>query len=251
MTKSEEELRVEILKKAYISANPNPERKGCPEPKVLRDVAFHRNIGTQEQFEQIMDHLTQCSACVRDHMGFVEEYKEKKKRKQQITRSLLALVAVLVISLTIWAFWRMQPRQELAVRTPEPKYQESENRVAPNTGNHKNNPPQIAQLVPVVIEIPAKLRGTAETEPPIVLSRGKLSIELRFPIGSPEGMYRLRIVDNSGKVQTTVERTASKANGITSFRSPLDTSSLPSGDYKLSIQEPGYAEWMDYRLKVK
>ncbi len=250
MTKSEEELRVEILKKAYISANPNPERKGCPEPKVLRDVAFHRDIGTQEQFEQIMDHLTQCSACVRDHMGFVEEYKEKKKRNQHIKQTLLGLVAVLVISLAIWAIW-LRPKQEIAGNPPEPKHQESANPVAPDTGNHKINPPQVAQLELVTIEIPAKLRGSAETANPIVLNRGKLNAEFRMPIGSPEGKYKLRILDNSGKTLLTVERTASKVNGITSFKSPLDTSNLPSGDYKISIQEPGFTEWTDYPLALK
>ncbi len=251
MTKSEEELRVEVLKKAFMTVNPNPERKGCPEPKVLRDVAFHRNIGTPEQFEAIMDHLTKCSACVRDHMAFVEEYKETKKRKQQIKRTLLGLVAVLVISLAIWSFWRSGPKQELAVQPPEPKHQESGNPVAPDTSNHKNNPPQIAQLESVTIEIPPKLRGTAETENPIVLNRGNLNIEFRLPIGSHEGKYKLRIFDNSGKALLTVERTASKVNGITSFRSPLDTANLPHGDYKLSIQEPGFDEWADYPLTVK
>jgi hypothetical protein len=251
MTKSEEELRVEILKKAYMTVNPNPERKGCPEPKVLRDVAFHRNIGTQEQFEAIMDHLTKCSACVRDHMAFVEEYKETKKRNQQIKRTLLGLVAVLVISLAIWAVWRTRPKQELAVQPPEPKHQESGNLVAPDTSNHKINPPQIAQLESVTIEIPPKLRGSAETENPIVLNRGKLNVEFRMPLGSPEGRYKLRILDNSGKTLSTVERTASKVNGITSFRSPLDTSNLPPGDYKLSIQDPGYVEWTDYPLVIK
>ncbi len=251
MTKSEEELRVEILKKAYMTVNPNPERKGCPEPKVLRDVAYHRNIGTPEQFEAIMDHLTKCSACVRDHMAFVEEYQEKKKRNQQMKRSLLGLVAVLVISLAIWAVWRIRPRQEIAVNPPKPQHQESGNPVSPDTGNHKNNPPQIAQLESVTIEIPAKLRGSAETGNPIVLSRGKLNAEFRMPIGSPEGKYKLRISDISGKALWTVERTASKVNGITGFRSPLDTSNLPFGDYKLSIQEPGFAEWTDYPLIIK
>lgn len=251
MTKSEEELRVEILKKAYMTVNPNPERKGCPEPKVLRDVAFHRNIGTQEQFEAIMDHLTKCSACVRDHMGFVEEYQEKKKRNQQIKRSLLGLVAVLVLSLAIWAVLRTRPKQELAVNPPEPKHQESANPVSPDTSNHKNIPTQIAQLESVTIEIPAKLRGSAETGNPIVLKRGKLNVEFRMPIGSPEGRYKLRILDNSGKSLLMVERTGSKVNGITGFRAPLDTSNLPPGDYKLSIQEPGFAEWTDCLLIVR
>ncbi len=251
MTKSEEELRVEILKKAYISANPNPERKGCPEPKVLRDIAFHRNIGTPEQFAEIMEHLTKCSACVRDHMAFVEEYKEKKKRKQQIQRTLLGLVAVLVISLAIWAVFRIRPKHELAVQPPEPEQQESANPAAPAASNHKNNPPQIAQLESVTIEIPAKLRGSAEIGNPIVLSRGKLNIEFRMPLGSPEGKYKLRILDASGKALLTAEKTASKVNGITSFRSPLDTSNLPPGDYMLSILEPDSIKWSDYKLTAK
>jgi hypothetical protein len=251
MAKSEEELRVEILKKAYMTVHPNPERKDCPEPKVLRDVAFHRNIGTQEQFEAIMDHLTKCSACVRDHMGFVEEYKERKKRKQQIKRTLLGLAAVLVISLAIWAFWPAQPAPELAVQPPQPKHQESTNPAAPDTSNHKNIPPQIAQLVSVTIEIPPKLRGSAEIAYPIVLSRGKLNAEIRMPIGSPGGKYKLRILNNSGNALSTMERTASKVNGITSFRSILDTSNLPQGNYKLSIQEPGFEEWTDYPLTIK
>jgi hypothetical protein len=251
MTKSEEELRVEILKKAYMSVNPNPERKDCPEPKVLRDVAFHRNIGTQEQFEAIMDHLTKCSACVRDHMAFVEEYKEKKKRNQQIKRSLLGLAAVLVISLAIWAFWRTQPEPELAVQPPEPKHQESANPAAPDTSDRENIPPQIAQLESVTIEIPAKLRGSSASGHPIVLSRGKLDAEFRMPIGSPEGMYKLRILDDSGKVWAAFEKRAAKVNGVTGFRLPLDTSALRSGDYKLRIQESGIDVWTDYELTVK
>ena len=128
----------------------------------------------RNSLKQSMDHLTKCSACVRDHMAFVEEYKEEKRRKQQIKRTLLGLAAVLVISLAIWAFWRTQPKPELAVQPPQPKHQESANPATPNTSNHKNIPPQIAQLVSVTIEIPPKLRGSAETEHPIILGRGEV-----------------------------------------------------------------------------
>lgn len=251
MAKSEEELRVEILKKAYMTVHPNPERKDCPEPKVLRDVAFHRNIGTQEQFEVIMDHLTKCSACVRDHMAFVEEYKENKKRKQQIKRTLLGLAAVLVISLAIWAFWRTQPKPELAI---QPSESQGEGLILPNlsyTGNHKDEHAQIAQLESVTIEIPAKLRGSAEAGNPIILSRGHLNAEFRMPIGSPEGKYKLRILDHSGKVLLAVARTASKVNGITGFKSPLDTSNLSPSEYRLGIQEPDVVGWTDYPLIIK
>ncbi len=251
MAKGEEELRIEVLKKAYMTVHPNPERKDCPEPRVLRDVAFHRNIGTREQFEVIMDHLTKCSACVRDHMAFVEEYKEKKKQKQQAIRAVLGIAAVLVIALAIWVFWRTQSKPELAVQPPAPKHQESANPSSPESGSRENLPPQVAQLESVTIEIPPKLRGASEIGHPIILSRGKLNVEFRLPLGSPGGKYKLRVLDNSGNALSTTEGMASKVNGVTRFKVPLDTSVLQPGNYKLSIQEPGFDDWTNYALTVK
>jgi hypothetical protein len=40
--KDEEARLGEGLRKALLSDNPNPKRIGCPDPKILRDIAFHK-----------------------------------------------------------------------------------------------------------------------------------------------------------------------------------------------------------------
>ena len=82
LTKDEEERLGESLRKALISDKPNPSREGCPDPKTLRDLAFHKRIGNPEVFERITAHMAECSACVRDALGYAEEYKEVRKRRR-------------------------------------------------------------------------------------------------------------------------------------------------------------------------
>ena len=70
------------------------------------------------------------------------------------------------------------------------------------------------------------------------------------PIGSPEGEYQLRLIDESGNVQKTGEGIARIVNGITGLKFTLDTSNLFPGDFVLSILEPGMDEWNDYRVDL-
>lgn len=60
--------------KLFTTSNPNPTRKGCPDPKLIRDVAFRRC--TKEQFMAVVEHLSQCSPCSREARIFAEEYKD-------------------------------------------------------------------------------------------------------------------------------------------------------------------------------
>src|SRR5438045_5378897 len=64
LTKDGERRFGENLRKVLLSDNPNPRRKGCPDPKTIRDLAFHRKIGTPEVFERATAHMWECSrAC--------------------------------------------------------------------------------------------------------------------------------------------------------------------------------------------
>ena len=80
MTEAEEQRLGESLRKAFASCNPNPERKGCPDPKLIRDLAFHRKIGDSQVFEQVTAHMAECSECVRDALAYAEEYKRHRKK---------------------------------------------------------------------------------------------------------------------------------------------------------------------------
>ena len=239
LTKEEERRLGESLRKVLISDRPNPSRKGCPDPKTLRDLAFHKRIGNPEVFERATAHVAECSACVRDALEYAEEYKELRRRRRT-NRAALALAAALVVSVASWAVWnlRQKPRDVETVReVPHDR--------SPVT------PPEIPRYETVAIALPSSLRGSAVPRAPIVLSRGRLLLEIRLPIGSVEGKYKLRIVNKSGKVQKTVEATASTEDHLTRLKLPLDTSGLSPGDYRLSVLEPGLDEWADYPLKVK
>lgn len=85
MTEDDEERFGQSLQKALVSNNPNPGRKGCPDQKLIRDLAFHKNLGNSLLFEQITAHMAECSECVRDALRYVDEYQKKKRKSGKAT----------------------------------------------------------------------------------------------------------------------------------------------------------------------
>jgi hypothetical protein len=80
LTEEEEKRLGEGLRKAYATCNPNPERIGCPDQKLIRDLAFHKKVG-RKLFEKATIHMSECSECVKDALRYVEEYKKQAKKK--------------------------------------------------------------------------------------------------------------------------------------------------------------------------
>lgn len=245
LNRAEERWFAENMRKVLSSEYPNPNRIGCPDRKIIRDLAFHRKVVDPETFSQISLHMFKCSECYRDTLSFVEEY--KKLRKQRRIRMVYALAASILIAVGIWSFWQFRPKQEIAekpVVSPQPA--PAIPLVADNS-IQKAKPPQIAQYEQALIELPIKYRGSVGTpEQPMVIKRGRLQLEVRLPLGSPEGKYRLRILDRAEQVRNTAEGNVRLVNGITSFKVNIDSSNLSPGNYKLSILEPGLDVWSEY-----
>ncbi len=82
IAKDKERKLEEMLKELLVSGNPNPERKGCPDQKLIREIAFHKPLGDPQLFEQITAHMTECSECVRDALRYVNEYRQRKKKSR-------------------------------------------------------------------------------------------------------------------------------------------------------------------------
>jgi hypothetical protein len=250
LSKAEERWFAENMRRVLSSEYPNPNRIGCPDRKIIRDLAFHKKVVDPETFEKISHHMFKCSECYRETLGFVEEY--KKERKQRRTRMAFAIAASILIAVGLWSFWQFGPKQEIAkkpVVSPQPAP------VIPSVADNstqKAKPPQIVQYEPARIELPIKYRGSAGTpEQPMVIKRGHLQLEVRLPLGSPEGKYKLRILDKSEQVRNTAEGNVRLVNGITALKVTIDSSNLSPGAYKLSILEPGLDEWADYSLELK
>ena len=73
-----EEEFAESLRRFLVKKHPNPERIGCPDPRILRDLAFRRKV-TPENIRKITSHVLKCSECVWDALGYVEEYRKTMK----------------------------------------------------------------------------------------------------------------------------------------------------------------------------
>jgi len=91
----------------------------------------------------------------------------------------------------------------------------------------------------VTIELPSKGRAGDVADRPIVLSRGRLLLEIRLTIGSADGKYNFLIVNKSKKVHKTAEATARTEDHVTRLKVALDTSGLFPGDYTLGVMEQG------------
>jgi hypothetical protein len=247
LTKEEERLLRDSLRKALVSAHPNPNRAGCPDPKTIRDLAFHKPLGNPALFEEIMNHVAGCSPCVRDALGYGEQYKaERRKRRNSVIA--FSLAAALAVTFATWVIWQLQhqPRNEEIVGDAPPIHSPT-----PSVTTGAEKPPEIAQYEAVTIELPPRWRGGTASEPPLILPRGRLLLEIRLPPGSPEGMYKLRILDRAGKVRKSAESNARSISNVPHIRIAFDISVLSPGDYSLSVLEPGLDEWFDYELKLR
>jgi hypothetical protein len=249
MSEEEERRFGEIFRKVLVSEYPNPDRVGCPDTKIIRDLAFHRKVVDPQTFMQITTHMSECSECTREALRYVEEYKKAKKRSH--FRIAMAAAAAVMLSVALWAIWQTQPKQEMAAKIPAVPAQNSTNPIVADAGNHREEPLQITKFEPVTIELPTIWRGPANTEKPIILPRKRMQLEIRLPIGSPDGNYKIRIVERFGTVRKSAEGTARTINGTTSIKFMLDSSGLPQGNYRLSILEPGLDEWADYPISMK
>jgi hypothetical protein len=66
---------------AFNSSHPNPQRKGCPDPKLIRDLVFKR-IKDQSKLAEVVEHCAKCSPCSREARIFLimsEEMQQNSK----------------------------------------------------------------------------------------------------------------------------------------------------------------------------
>jgi len=99
--------------------------------------------------------------------------------------------------------------------------------VVASGGNHTDRQSETTRFETVMIKPPSRWRSGARFGHPIVLNRGRLQLEVRLPVGSSEGKYRLRVSDKFGKVRKTVASTACTEDGITRLKVVLDNPTYP------------------------
>lgn len=250
MTEEEERRLGEGMRKYLLSSHPNPDRNGCPDQKLLCDLAFHRKLGNPQLFEQVTVHMSECSECVRDALRYGDEYKQQKRSRRQ-ARMAMAIAASAVLVIAIWILWRMQQKPEAVAKSPEAPVQIPTDAVVADAGAQRSDRPDMAQFTALIIKLPSRWRAAASPESVITLPRSRMQLDVRLPVGSSDGEYKCRITDKTGKVLKTAEGMAQTVNGVTSLKLQLETSDMPPGNYLLGILEPGFDEWAAYEIISK
>jgi len=74
----DDELFGEHLLRLLVKRHPNPERIGCPDTGIIRDLAFRRKLDT-ETTRNVVSHIVKCSECILDALKYVEEYRKTRE----------------------------------------------------------------------------------------------------------------------------------------------------------------------------
>ena len=81
-SEEDDELFGEHLLRFLVKKYPNPDRIGCPDTGIIRDIAFRRKV-TPENLGKVTSHILKCSECIWDALAYVEEYRKTKKESEE------------------------------------------------------------------------------------------------------------------------------------------------------------------------
>ena len=71
-----ERLRTAV-QEGILRDYPNPEREGCPENGLIREVAFREELVKDAAWQ----HITHCSPCYAEFLKFKEEWRQARAAK--------------------------------------------------------------------------------------------------------------------------------------------------------------------------
>lgn len=224
------EAKYEQLQRRFqleiLSKYPNPERKGCPGNGVLKGLAS-RPINEPIEQDPSWQHVTHCSECYREFLGFQSAIAGQKKRKERLRWTLAG--AALVLALALFFLVR-GPRQDGSKR------------------------PQNAELAysPRIISIDSMTRsvnGGGEKKP-FYLDRGRQALTIELPVGSRAGTYEFRLRNQGDLAILSESATATIEHGVTAFRIKVDLSGLRPGAYKMEVRQVPW-DWNSYPVVLR
>jgi hypothetical protein len=159
-----------------------------------------------------LKHVTHCSECYREFLGFRAEAKREAQAGR--IRKRLMLAGLLAAGFAA-AFFGVREFQQ----TKRPQNAEL-------TFRHR-----VIYLEGVTRS--AEPKGEAQ---PLVFEREPEELAIRLPLASPEGTYEIQIQKTAGNALLLATGQAKIENGITAFTVKLDFSKLDPGDYFMCVR---------------
>jgi len=207
---------LDLLSRGLSREFPNPQRVGCPPSEVLRGIAFRKL--RLAQVGQWLDHLSSCSPCYRDFIGFRNEAVSQRRRAQV----WLAVAAVLIFAVAGWLWIRTQ---------------------------HSVQGPETAVLDLRERSVARGQSPTQTDQAPLEIRRSTKHLIVDLPIGSKEGTYNLALLNEDGNSIQSAGGNAQLQNHVVTLRADVDVSAVRPGLYLLAVRQPGM-EWTRYPVRV-
>ncbi len=211
---------------AFARANPNPDRVGCPDKGVLRDLAAKRLPADDPAYK----HLTQCSPC------YVEVRKMQSELPARRPRSRTGVAIAAVIILTIGGYLWFSRSQ----RAPGPALARNDAATAPIETT-------LLDLRPYAVERSDQNRPDNQHS---TLRRLRQRLEITLPVGSPAGKYELNIIAPQGGVVQRTSGLAAIVSGLTTMEVTLDLVNVAPGTFILALKHESEG-WRTYPARVE
>lgn len=218
LSKRAEQRLLAAGRSVFSTAFPNPERRGCPEPEVIRAVASRK--ADPAQHRDFIVHMSRCSPCFNDFGKFQEDGK-RSRRRRDLT---IAAVSVLVVGLALLA-WSERRR---LVRPGE------------------------AEVATLDLTHRGVLRGeeSGPPKPPLELPSSLLDLTIYLPVGNEPAHYEMQVLKQAGTPLWTGEGEGNLENGIVALHFKVDLSEARPGSYFLAVRR-ARGDWAYYPLVVK
>ncbi len=210
-----------VVQETILKNFPNPERKGCPEDGVVREVARRRELIEDESWQ----HITHCSPCYATFLKYKDQFRLSRRRRGLGFILGAAFLIILGLSVTVFELNR-----------------------------RGGNAPVVNRYIAATLDLSDRstTRGTkttAHTPAPLSLPHQALDLTIYLPFGSEAGKYEVRL-QHGTRALMTAQGIAQIANGRTDLHVKLDLSKYSSGNYLIGMRQPPW-NWNDYPVSVR
>jgi hypothetical protein len=218
------------LQQAALTGYPNPGRKGCPGPQVLREVASASSPFAHPAYE----HIKTCSPCLQEmlHMQGAVVLKRQKAtavRTRSLVAGCFALGLLLMLGAVFVGWLDRKTAHEHVAAAPVPATIALDFR---SIGPFRGADDASAESL---VHVPSKL----------------VALQITLPFGSDDGTYSVEIRDPQNEaVLKSAAGVAKILDGETRLSvASLDLSGVPPGQYSFAFRHAD-ASWHKARIAV-
>ena len=204
---------MDLIKDFFLEANPNPERKGCPDEQTLQGLAEDRlPVSHPARL-----HLASCSECFAEYRAYRLAWKETPKAKPRLAPWAIAAGLVLACG---GGFWAMKSHR-----------------------GHEIVPVQMASSTPVDANVnlldAGTVRGADDDTSPlqeVSLPAAVVRLSVTLPRFSQTGRYEIRVSKDKAGTQLVAQGEGETVDvaGNTEVKVVLDLRDAKAGMYFLA-----------------